>query len=531
MTSSHIGSEQEGARRYRAFLSYSHANEREAHKLHRWLETYRLPARLIGMAANGGPVPRRLAPIFRDRAELAAASSLNQQVRLALSQSDALLVVCSPAAKASRWVEAEIALFRELHPDRPVIAALVEGEPADSFPAALLARDPDGVVHEPIAADFRPDQDGKRLARLKIVAGLTGVALDQIIQRDAQRQMRHVIIVTFLALLTALLMALMLIFVARARNEAEEQRQQAEGLIEFMLTDLRDKLEGVGRLDVLQTVNKRALAYYARQPDLAALPLDSLERRARILQAMGEDDLKRGDTAAALAQFREAYRVTNMLLLAAPRDAQRLFAHAQSEFWLGYVDFMQDRNEAALPRFRSYRSLAQRLVQLQPENATYWRELSYAQGNICTIAVAQKARAQALDSCRAALDTMEHVQRMRPADLDTAIDLANRHAWMADALRVGGADREALQERNRQAAILQSLIEVDPKNARYLQDWMLARYSMSNLLHALGETKQAEELRAKARADINRLVASDPANNDWRVWQRKLAKPIEDGRK
>ncbi|PHQ62675.1 MAG: hypothetical protein COC10_10280, partial [Sphingobium sp.] len=53
---------------------------------------------------------------------------------------------------ASRWVEAEIALFRELHPDRPVIAALVEGEPADSFPAALLARDPDGAVHEPIAA-------------------------------------------------------------------------------------------------------------------------------------------------------------------------------------------------------------------------------------------------------------------------------------------------------------------------------------------------------------------------------------------
>ena len=364
MTSGSVDTDGAGARRYRAFLSYSHANEREAHKLHRWLETYRLPARLIGMAANGGPVPRRLAPIFRDRAELAAASSLNQQVRLALSQSDALLVVCSPAAKASRWVEAEIALFRELHPDRPVIAALVEGEPADSFPAALLGRDPDGAVHEPIAADFRPDQDGKRLARLKIVAGLTGVALDQIIQRDAQRQMRHVIVVTFLALLTALLMALMLIFVARARNEAEEQRQQAEGLIEFMLTDLRDKLEGVGRLDVLQTVNKRALAYYARQPDLAGLPLDSLERRARILQAMGEDDLKRGDRAAALAQFREAYRVTNMLLLTAPQDAQRLFAHAQSEFWLGYVDFMQDRNEAALPRFRSYRSLAQRLVQL-----------------------------------------------------------------------------------------------------------------------------------------------------------------------
>ncbi|RZA03737.1 MAG: hypothetical protein EOO68_09075, partial [Moraxellaceae bacterium] len=52
--------------------------------------------------------------------------------------------------------------------------------------------DANGVVHEPIAADFRAEHDGRKLARLKIVAGLTGIALDQIIQRDAQRQLRSV---------------------------------------------------------------------------------------------------------------------------------------------------------------------------------------------------------------------------------------------------------------------------------------------------------------------------------------------------
>jgi len=520
-----------GPRQYRAFLSYSHADERAAGKLHHWLETYRMPRRLIGIQTGRAAVPRRLTPIFRDRAELPAASSLDEQVRLALSQSDALLVLCSPAAKASRWVNAEIALFRELHPDRPIIVALVAGEPADSFPAALIARDADGIEREPIAADFRADSDGPKLARLKIVAGLTGVPLDQIIQRDAQRQLRRVIAVTFVALFLVLLMAAMLVFVARARSEAESQRQQAEGLIEFMLTDLREKLEGVGRLDVLQTVNKRALAYYADQPDLETLPGDSLERRARILQAMGEDDFKRGDTPEAIAQFREAYRVTATLLAAAPNDPQRLFAHAQSEFWLGYVDFIRDRNDAALTRFQSYQALAERLVQLRPANDAYSRELGYAQGNICTIALARKNPDRTLQSCKGALDTMMRVQRLAPGDPAIAADLANRHAWMADALRLQGDDRAALVQREKQDAILRSLLRRDPKNAGYLQDWMLARYSMSNLLYDLGETDRAKALRAEARADVADLVARDPANKDWRVWQGKLAKPLTKGSK
>ncbi|WP_324699636.1 toll/interleukin-1 receptor domain-containing protein [Novosphingobium aerophilum] len=516
-----------GERRFRAFLSYSHADEHFARKLHQWLESYRIPPRLVGSATPMGHVPPRLSPIFRDRAELPAASSLDEEVRQALSQSDALLVLCSPAARASRWVDAEIALFRSLHPDRPIIAALVLGDPAVSFPSALLEPDAEGVVREPIAADFRPDHDGARLARLKIVAGLTGVALDQIIQRDAQRQLRRVIAITLLTVLLTLSMALMLIFALRARIEAEHQRQQAEGLIEFMLTDLRQRLEGVGRLDVLQSVNKRALDYYADQSDLKTLPADSLERRARILHAMGEDDHKRGDVAGALAKFSEAHRVTGALLAASPQDPPRLFAHAQSEFWLGYVDFIDYRYEKALPRFIAYRGLAEQLVRLVPGDQSYWRELAYAQGNICTIAVTRRGPEKQLAECSDALATMERVGKMVPGDLSVKADIANRHAWMADALRVQGRNVDALHERAQQAAIVQRLLKDDPKNVSYLQDWMLARYSMSQLLNSLGERHRAEKMREDARRDVERLIESDPENNDWRLWKAKLTKPLD----
>lgn len=526
MTTEPAAQDERDGRHYRAFLSYSHVDEKAARRLHRWLEAYRIPPRLVGTSSPHGPVKRRLTPIFRDRAELPAASSLDREVRQALAASDVLLVLCSPAAKASRWVDAEIALFRNLHPDRPVIAALLSGDPTDSFPLALLQPDAQGVVQEPIAADFRADHDGEKLARLKIVAGLTGVALDQIIQRDAQRQLRRVIAITLVTVLLTLSMALMMVFALRAQMEVEKQRRQAEGLIEFMLTDLRQKLEGVGRLDVLQTVNARALAYYADQSDLNALSPDSLERRARILHAMGEDDHKRGDVAGALEKFREAHRVTGALLAADPDDPPRIFAHAQSEFWIGYVDFMRNRQAVALPRFVNYRRLAEKLVKLAPGNQAYWRELGYAQGNICTIAIERRGPKAQLDECGHALRTMEQVGRMNPGDDGIAVDIANRHAWMADALRVQGRDAKALNERMRQAAIIQTLVQEDPKNSSYLQDWMLVRYSMSQLLHSLGQTDKAESLRAEARRDIDRLIASDPENNDWRVWRHKLAHPL-----
>ena len=52
-----------------------------------------------------------------------------------------------------RRVAAEIALFRELHPTKPILPAILAGNPAEAFPAELLV---DG--NEPLAADFRVDR-------------------------------------------------------------------------------------------------------------------------------------------------------------------------------------------------------------------------------------------------------------------------------------------------------------------------------------------------------------------------------------
>jgi len=64
--------------KYRAFISYSHKDEAWATWLHRAIERYRVPRRLVGRTSRDGSVPRRLFPIFRDREELPTSADLER---------------------------------------------------------------------------------------------------------------------------------------------------------------------------------------------------------------------------------------------------------------------------------------------------------------------------------------------------------------------------------------------------------------------------------------------------------------------
>jgi tetratricopeptide (TPR) repeat protein len=488
--------------------------------LHRRLEGYRLPKRLAGTQGEDGAVPERLTPIFRDRDELPAAGDLSERVRAALAVSRNLIVVCSPNSAASPWVAKEISTFRELHPDRPVFTAIIEGEPEQCFPPELR----EGGA-EPLASDLRKEGDGRRLGILKLVAGLSGVGLDALVQRDAARRIRRVTYITTAAVAAMLVMALLTAVALNARAEAQRQRTEAEGLVEFMLTDLRDRLKGVGRLDVLTAVNQRALAYYQRQ-DLNRFPADSLERRARILHALGADDLDRGEDERALRLFHEAARTTGALLQERPEDPNRIYAHAQSEFWVGRVDFDRKNYASAKSAFERYKSLADRLISLNPQNPEWLQEAGYANGNLCTIALAPPEDIRsALTSCAAALKGMERAAKYL-GDGSLREDLVNRHGWMADAWKASGDWRRARTERVVQERILKELLAEDPLNTSYQKSWIRMQIAMSDFYLRDPNPNVGLNKLYLASNMLNRLILLDPSNEQLRLRKRDLDKKV-----
>jgi len=273
-------------RQYAAFISYSHSDTSIVRWLHHALETYRLPKILVGSDSPFGPVPRKLPPVFRDRDELPASGDLGSELRAALTNSRFQIVVCSPRSAKSHWVNEEIKHFKRSHGEFRTLALIVEGEPysggdQECFPPALRFRlDADGEVSdvpaEPIAADIRPGKDGRRLALLKLIAGITGLRLDALARRDAARRQRELTIITAISLSIAVVTIGLAIYADLKRREAVEQKRLAEKTLNFMVDTFQianpatENPHTITVLTVLDRVAKRAATELSTEPEAGA---------------------------------------------------------------------------------------------------------------------------------------------------------------------------------------------------------------------------------------------------------------------
>jgi tetratricopeptide (TPR) repeat protein len=333
--------------------------------------------------------------------------------------------------------------------------------------------------------------------------------------------------VTAVAALGLVCMTLLAAYAVKQQREAEHQRAEAEGLVEFMLTDLRDKLKGVGRLDVLTAVNDRALRYYAGQ-DIGQLPPQSLERRARLFHAMGEDDETRGNNQSALAEFREAERVTSALLAEAPNDPERVFDEAQSQYWLGYASYDLGNFAAAKPLFESYRRLADQLIRLAPNDARSYRERGYAESNLCSLALKKQPKDVdgALASCKSALVDMNKAASLSRDNALIEIDVASQHAWLADAYRARGDLENARKHRLVQEAILNGLIKHDSRNMHLRKLWVSLQRILAWMDAEAGRRPMAIDRLQRSMAVSDQMIAFDPNNKVWKQQRRDLDKDL-----
>lgn len=507
--------------RFRAFLSYSHADEAVAMRLHRALETYRLPRHLRAQAEQWGERP--LNPIFRDRTDFAADTDLSDAVAAALHDSAALIVLCSPASVTSPWVTQEIELFRATRPDAPILPVIVAGEPFASddearaaqecFPAPLRTNVGDHR-REPLAADLRPGKDGERLATLKIVAGLLHLPLDDLVQRDAERRQRRLIAIAAAAIALAAVLAVSLAFALSARREAERRREQAEGLVEFMVADLGKKLEPVGRLSLMDAVYTRALKYYGEQ-DAASLEPEALARRARVLQMAGDVRSRQGLFDQAYLNFREAAASTGELLRRSPDDGQRIYDHAQSVFYVGQANWQRGRIREAQSAFEEYRRLALRLIALDPTNDTWRAELGYAESNLGTLLYDRGQTAAAARAFTAALAIASELAARSPTDKDLQVSLAQAHGWVGDTAAQGKNLTRAFTERQLELAIYDRLLQSDPADRQLQEKRITAERLLGELAIKNGDIAGGVSRSAAAAADAVALSQTDPQNMEW----------------
>ena len=514
--------------KYHAFLSYSHKDEAIADWLHQELEAFRVPPSLVGRMAENGPIPRKLTPIFRDQHELAAADDLSDEIEAALASTQVLIVLCSPNAAQSHWTNAEIVAFKRSRPDGCILAAITAGEPFASevagsedeecFPPALRQKfdsrgRPTGKRAEPLAADLRDSGDGRRIGFLKLVAGMLGVGLDDLVQRETTQRHRRLAWLSAASLAGMIFASGLAITAIQARDSARDQRREAEGLVAFMLGDLREKLEPIGRLDALDGVGAKVLAYYSKQ-DASDLSDAGLMQRSRALSMSAEVAYLRGDFDTAGRLYREAMAGTAEAISRDPDDPQRLFDHAQNVFYFGHIAADRGQLDQAEKSMREYRVLANKMIAIAPDNLKWRMEVQYAEFNLGVVHLRQRRFAEAATQFAGALKTIEAVAAIDSANQDYQKSLAESLAWLADAEVARGNLAAGINARQRQVQLLRSLA-ARYGDVQYRQKLIPAQQTLGRLLATQGKDQEAAEQLNAAVETAERLLPAEPENSKW----------------
>jgi tetratricopeptide (TPR) repeat protein len=362
------------------------------------------------------------------------------------------------------------------------------------------------------------------VAFLKLVAGMLGVGLDELVQRETTRRQRRLALLAAASLGGMAVTSTLAVTAIQARDAAREQRREAEGLIGFMLGDLKDKLEPIGRLDALDGVGARVLDYYKKE-GTSDLSDASLLQRSRALSLMAEVATKRGDVDGALRLYSEAMAGTREAIARKPEDPQRLFDHAQNVFYIGAIAQERGDTKTSERYFREYKRLAARMVAIAPDNMKWRMEVQYADADLGSVLYRQRRFAEAAAQFQEALSTIEAISTADPSNQDYRKSVAESLAWLADARRATGQYDAAIALRQRDVALLDALY-AKTGDVDYRQRLIPARRALGNLYDERGQAAAAIEQYRAAIAHADALRAIEPDNAQWSEYGYQVRKDL-----
>jgi len=301
---------------------------------------------------------------------------------------------------------------------------------------------------------------------------------------------------------------------AAHRNEAQA-RARSENLMNFMLRDLRESLEPVGRLDVLDKVARKALEEIEQTPE-ARLSDEELSQRAQALDQIGDVFRARGDIDVASRTYERSHGIRKRLAQKDPERPEWRRGLAVSLMRRG--DVLEERGDTA-GGMRCFEEAERILAPLTADPAAPADWLAERSGALMKMGdnwESQGNPSQALRFQRHAVTQMEECARREPRRAVWKQDLAAAHSKIGDLLSATGQNEEALAEYRRYLQIISDLLAKDPLNASLIRELAVAHNSVGWALRGLGKYDAAlAEILEQQRLG-ERLVALDRSNANWK---------------
>lgn len=179
-----------------AFINYQRRDQKWAKWLQSNLESFQLPS---DMSEEHPQLPKRLYPIFLDTRDLIC-GDISANLSKAATNSQYLIVICSPTSAKSHWVGETINQFKSLGRTNRIIPLIVEGEPHSS--------NPDSECLHPALMDdamelltVNVQKSGKTHVLAQLIASILDVRVDSIYQHLRRRQKQKAIAIIIIAAL------------------------------------------------------------------------------------------------------------------------------------------------------------------------------------------------------------------------------------------------------------------------------------------------------------------------------------------
>ena len=184
---------------------------------------------------------------------------------------------------------------------------------------------------------------------LKLVAGMVGVGLDDLVRRADIRRQKRLAVVAGGSLLGMLIATGLAVTAIQARDAARDQRREAgDGRLHGWRPQGQARTNReAGRVD---GVASRVLAYYRKQ-DTSELSDAALLQRSRALGITAQVAYLRLNYDQAESLYRQATAGTAEAVRQYPDDPERVFDHAQNVFWLGELARSRGRTDQAVAAY------------------------------------------------------------------------------------------------------------------------------------------------------------------------------------
>lgn len=337
----------------------------------------------------------------------------------------------------------------------------------------------------------------------------------------------------------------------RERARAEASRADSEALLGFMLNDLREQLASVGRLDLLDTVTRRAVEYYdshaadappakrasalriraavlEAQGNLGAA-VDSVHKAVEILRATpnGQVELhadlrklsellhKQGDLPGALAAARDALELAEKLAAAAPNDGERQRDVAAARKKIGDVARAQGDLDGALAAYRAALAIRDKIAREAPTNLVLQRDLAIAHERVSEVLRERNELVAALEELRAGLAIADKLAAADHGSEASARDLAVFHTRIGDVELAQHDVPDAIAAYREALAIDEDQARQHASAVMWQRDLSIAH---ANVGHALAASGDRAGALTEFRADLSiaeQLAALDPTNTEW----------------